>query len=191
MDNLAVLEGLLYVVGEDGLTLEQIEYVLELEEEEARQLLKDLRKEYESNKRGIRIDFLGNRFKLTTKSEHRDYYQKLMENPTTNTLSQAALETLAIIAYNQPITRIQIDEIRGVASGQLVRKLVAKGFIKESGRSDMAGRPILYETTHEFLDYFGLANIEALPDVTQFMNSTKEESDIEEDLYHSRYKEEE
>ena len=191
MDNLAVLEGLLYVVGEDGLTLEQIEYVLELEEEEARQLLKDLRKEYESNKRGIRIDFLGNRFKLTTKSEHRDYYQKLMENPTTNTLSQAALETLAIIAYNQPITRIQIDEIRGVASGQLVRKLVAKGFIKESGRSDMAGRPILYETTHEFLDYFGLANIEALPDVTQFMSSTKEESDIEEDLYHSRYKEEE
>lgn len=191
MDNLAVLEGLLYVVGEDGLTLEQIEYVLELEEEEARQLLKDLRKEYESNKRGIRIDFLGNRFKLTTKSEHRDYYQKLMENPTTNMLSQAALETLAIIAYNQPITRIQIDEIRGVASGQLVRKLVAKGFIKESGRSDMAGRPILYETTHEFLDYFGLANIEALPDVTQFMNSTKEESDIEEDLYHSRYKEEE
>lgn len=190
MDNLAVLEGLLYVVGEDGLTLEQIEYVLELEEEEARQLLKDLRKEYESNKRGIRIDFLGNRFKLTTKSEHRDYYQKLMENPTTNTLSQAALETLAIIAYNQPITRIQIDEIRGVASGQLVRKLVAKGFIKESGRSDMAGRPILYETTHEFLDYFGLANIEALPDVTQFMSSTKEESDIEEDLYHSRYKEE-
>lgn len=191
MDNLAVLEGLLYVVGEEGLTLEQIQYVLELEEEEAQQLLKDLRKEYESNKRGIRIDFLGNRFKLTTKSEHRDYYQKLMENPTTNTLSQASLETLAIIAYNQPITRIQIDEIRGVASGQLVRKLVAKGFIKESGRSDMAGRPILYETTHEFLDYFGLANIEALPDVSKFINSTMEEKDTEEDLYHSRYKEEE
>lgn len=191
MDNLAVLEGLLYVVGEDGLTLEQIEYVLELEEEEAQQLLKDLRREYESNKRGIRIDFLGNRFKLTTKSEHRDYYQKLMENPTTNTLSQAALETLAIIAYNQPITRIQIDEIRGVTSGQLVRKLVAKGFIKEGGRSDIAGRPILYETTHEFLDYFGLANIEALPDVSKFINSTKEENEREEDLYHSRYKEEE
>ena len=191
MDNLAILEGLLYVVGEEGLTLEQIEQILELEEEAARQLLKDLRKEYESNKRGIRIDFLGNRFKLTTKSEHRDYYQKLMENQTTNTLSQAALETLAIIAYNQPITRIQIDEIRGVASGQLVRKLVAKGFIKESGRSDMVGRPILYETTHEFLDYFGLANIESLPDVSQLIDSTKEEKDIEKDLYHSKYREEE
>lgn len=191
MNNLAILEGLLYVVGEEGLTLEQIEYVLELEEEEAQQLLKDLRKEYESNKRGIRIDFLGNRFKLTTKSEHRDYYQKLMENPTTNTLSQAALETLAIIAYNQPITRIQIDEIRGVASGQLVRKLVAKGFIKESGRSEMIGRPILYETTHEFLDYFGLANIESLPDVTRFIDNTNQKMDTEEDLYHSKYKEEE
>ena len=191
MDNLAILEGLLYVVGEEGLTLEQIEQILELEEEAARQLLKDLRKEYESNKRGIRIDFLGNRFKLTTKSEHRDYYQKLMENPTTNTLSQAALETLAIIAYNQPITRIQIDEIRGVASGQLVIKLVAKGFIKESGRSDMVGRPILYETPHEFLDYFGLANIESLPDVSQLIDSTKEEKDIEKDLYHSKYREEE
>ncbi len=191
MNNLAILEGLLYVVGEEGLTLEQIEYVLELEEEDAQRLLKDLRKEYENNKRGIRIDFLGNRFKLTTKSEHKDYYQKLMENPTTNTLSQAALETLAIIAYNQPITRIQIDEIRGVASGQLVRKLVAKGFIKESGRSDMVGRPILYETTHEFLDYFGLANIESLPDVSQLIDSTNEENDKEKDLYHSKYKEEE
>lgn len=191
MDNMAILEGLLYVVGEEGLTLEQIEYVLELEEEEAKQLLRDLRKEYESNKRGIRIDFLGNRFKLTTKSEHRDYYQKLIENPATNTLSQAALETLAIIAYNQPVTRMQIDEIRGVASGQLVRKLVSKGFIKESGRSDMVGRPILYETTHEFLDYFGLANIEALPDVSKFINASKEENNTEEDLYHSRYKEDE
>ena len=100
MNNLAVLEGLLFVVGEDGLTLDQIEDVLEITEEESKLLLKELRSKYEEEDRGLRIDFLGNRFKLTTKFEHKEYYQKLIENPNTNTLSQAALEVLAIIAYN-------------------------------------------------------------------------------------------
>lgn len=190
MNNLAVLEGLLFVMGEDGLTLEQIQDILEIDEEEAKILLKNLRENYENNERGVRINFLGNRFKLTTKHEHKDYYQKLIENPTTNTLSQAALETLAIIAYNEPITRIQIDDIRGVASGQIVRKLVSKGLIKESGRSDIAGRPILYETTHEFLDYFGLSSIESLPDISSFIDK-QEEKIAEGDLYESKYKENE
>lgn len=190
MNNLAVLEGLLFVVGEDGLTLEQIKEVLEIDEETSKQLLKDLRSKYESDDRGLRIDFLGNRFKLTTKFEHKEYYQKLIENPNTNTLSQAALEVLAIIAYNEPITRIKVDEIRGVSSAQLVRKLVAKGFIKEVGRSDVPGKPIIYETTSEFLDYFGLPNIDALPDMSKFIEETTEEKDEETDLYHSKYKEE-
>lgn len=133
----AVLEGLLFVVGEDGLTIEQLVDVLEINEEEAKCLLMELKKDYESDNRGLRIDFLGNKFKLTTKFEHKDYYQKLIENPETNFLSQAALETLAIIAYNEPITRVQIDEIRGVGTTSIIRKLVAKGFIKESGRSDL------------------------------------------------------
>ena len=150
----AVLEGLLFVVGEEGLTLEQIEDVLEIEEVESKELLMELKKDYEDDNRGLRIDFLGNRFKLTTKFEHRSYYQKLIENPETNVLSQSALETLAIIAYNEPITRVQVDELRGVGSVQMIRKLVAKGFIKEVGRSDLPGRPILYETTSDFLDYF-------------------------------------
>ncbi len=190
MNNIAILEGLLFVVGEDGLTLEQIKDVLEIDEEESKQLLKDLRARYEEDDRGLRIDFLGNRFKLTTKFEHKEYYQKLIENPNTNTLSQAALEVLAIIAYNEPITRIKVDEIRGVSSAQLVRKLVAKGFIKEVGRSDLPGKPIIYETTSEFLDYFGLPNIEALPDMSKFVEETQEDKTEETDLYHSKYKEE-
>ena len=96
----AVLEGLLFVVGEEGLTLEQIGKTLEIDEEESKKLVLALKSEYESDSRGIRIDFLGNKFKITTKYEHRHFYQKLIENPETNTLSQAALETLAIIAYN-------------------------------------------------------------------------------------------
>ena len=192
--NKAVLEGLLFVVGEDGLTIEQIEDVLNIDEESAKKLIRVLKHDYEDESRGLRIDFLGNRFKITTKFEHKEYYQKLIENPETNFLSQAALETLAIIAYNEPITRIQVDTLRGVGSTSIIRKLVAKGFIKEAGRSDVPGRPILYETTHEFLDYFGLASIEDLPDIDKILESVKEnESDTNEssDLYTSKYTERE
>ncbi len=190
--NKAVLEGLLFVVGEDGLTLDQIEDVLELEEDSAKELLKELKHDYEDNNRGLRIDFLGNRFKLTTKYEHKEYYQKLIENPETNMLSQSALETLAIIAYNEPITRVAVDALRGVGSVQMIRKLVAKGFIKEVGRSDLPGRPILYETTSDFLDYFGLSSIDDLPDMNQFIEEVEIEEDENEesDLYTSKYKEE-
>ena len=184
--NKAVLEGLLFVVGEDGLTIDQIVDVLEIDEESAKALIMELKKDYEDDSRGLRIDFLGNRFKITTKFEHKAYYQKLIENPETNFLSQAALETLAIIAYNEPITRVQIDTIRGVGSTSIIRKLVAKGFIKECGRSEIPGRPILYETTSEFLDYFGLSSIEDLPNIEDLIQ-TPEENDENTDLYTSKY----
>ena len=185
----AVLEGLLFVVGEDGLTIEQISDVLDIDEESSKNLIMELKKDYEDESRGLRIDFLGNRFKLTTKFEHKEYYQKLIENPETNTLSQAALETLAIVAYNEPVTRVQVDAIRGVASSSIMRKLVAKGFIKESGRSELPGRPILYETTNEFLDYFGLSSVEDLPDISEIVSEEVDEEDNS-DLYTSKYVEE-
>ena len=187
MNKMAVLEGLLFVVGEDGLTINQMMDILDITNDEAKELISSLKEKYEEETSGIRINFLGNTFKLTTKNEHRSYYQKLIENPETNVLSQAALETLAIIAYNQPITRIEIDEIRGVGTTHVIRKLVAKGLIKEAGRSEVIGRPILYKTTSEFLDYFGLATIEDLPKMQEFIEDNIEESDT--DLYHSKYKE--
>lgn len=190
MNKKAVLEGLLFVVGEEGLTFSQIGDVLEIKEDEAKDLLMDLKKDYEDDSRGLRIDFLGNRFKLTTKFEHKKYYQKLLENPETNFLSQSALETLAIIAYNEPVTRVQIDALRGVGSVQIIRKLVAKGFIKEVGRSDLPGRPILYETTSEFLDYFGLSTIDDLPNMEEFIKDSEATDDLSSDLYTSKYKEE-
>lgn len=189
--NKAVLEGLLFIVGEDGLTIDQIVDVLGVDEENAKALIMELKKDYEDESRGLRIDFLGNRFKITTKFEHKEYYQKLIENPLTNTLSQAALETLAIIAYNEPITRVQVDAIRGVSSISIIRKLVAKGFIKESGRSDLPGRPILYETTNEFLDYFGLSSVDDLPKLEDIMPKDGEVIDEQKDLYQSKYKDEE
>lgn len=187
MNKMAVLEGLLFVVGEDGLTISQIMDILAVNNDEAKELISNLKEKYEAESSGIRINFLGNTFKLTTKNEHREYYQKLIENPETNVLSQAALETLAIVAYNQPITRGEIDEIRGVGTTHIIRKLVAKGLIKEAGRSETIGRPILYKTTSEFLDYFGLATIEDLPKMEEFIEENIEESDT--DLYHSKYRE--
>ena len=187
----AVLEGLLFVVGEDGLTIDQIMDILDIDENASKELIKELKSDYEDESRGLRIDFLGNRFKLTTKFEHKEYYQKLIENPMSNKLSQAALETLAIIAYNEPITRMKIDNLRGVSSVQIIRKLVAKGFIKESGRSNLPGRPILYETTNEFLDYFGLSSTEDLPDISEFVSEEVDEVDETDDLYTSKYTEKE
>ena len=187
----AVLEGLLFVVGEDGLDLEDISKILEISKEETKELVKDLQNDYQSDVRGIRIDFLGDKLKLTTKKEHNMYYQKLLTTEDNNNLSQAALETLAIIAYNQPITRVKVDELRGISSNNhIIRKLVAKGLIKESGRSNMPGRPILYETTSEFLDYFGLSSIDELPDMREFLEEEEEEREEDVDLYQSKYKEE-
>ncbi|MBO4245851.1 MAG: SMC-Scp complex subunit ScpB [Bacilli bacterium] len=181
----AVLEGLLFVVGDEGLTLDQICDVLEVDKEIAKDLLMGLKQTYEDDNRGIRISFLGDAFKLTTKVEHRPYYEKLMDNPETNTLSEQALEVLAIVAYNQPITRVEVDSIRGVNSSYAIRKLVAKGLLKEAGKSDMPGRPNLYKTTSEFLDYFGLATINDLPKM-----ESKDLSAKEADLFTSIYKEE-
>ena len=171
MNKEAILEGLLFVVGDEGITLDNIAEVLEVDKKEAQKLLKDLQDEYNKENRGIRV--------------HKEYYQKLITTRGTNTLSSAALETLAIIAYNQPITRAEIDELRGIASINMIKKLMAKDLVKISGKSNLPGKPNLYRTTNEFLDYFGLATISDLPDLP--INETKEEN--EEELFTSIYKE--
>jgi len=181
---LGIVEGLLYVQGDQGLTLEQLSDILEITTDEAKQLVLTLKQIYIEEDRGLRINYLGNSFKLTTKEEHKEYFKKLLENPKNNTLSNQALETLAIIAYNEPITRIEIDEIRGVDSVYVVRRLLAKGLIKECGKSDKPGHPILYKTTDEFLDYFGLSSKEDLPKIE--ILETIDSGD--KDLFKSTYK---
>ena len=184
MNKIGVLEGILFVVGDEGITLSQLCEVMEIDESETKEILLTLKKNYESEDRGLRISYLGDAFKLTTKKEHKEYYEKLVVNPVSNNLSQSALEVLAIIAYNQPITRLEIDELRGVNSTYVLRRLVAKGLIKESGKSTLPGRPNLYKTTKEFLDYFGLSTISDLPSFKRV-----EEDNGETDLFNSIYKE--
>lgn len=179
-----IIEGLLYVQGDLGLTIKQIEDILEISEEEAKKLVLNLKNYYEENNRGLRINYLGNTIKLTTKEEHQEYYQKLLEDEKNHNLSQSALEVLAIIAYNEPITRGDLENMRGVDSTYVLRRLLAKGLIKECGKSDLPGRPILYKTTDDFLDYFGLASINDLPSI-----ELKEDDSSPKDLYTSIYKE--
>ena len=186
MNMKAVVEGLLFVSGEDGLTIEEICNITEKEKNEISSIIKELYNDYESNERGMHIEFLGKKFKLTTKTEHKEYYKKLVNEEENSILSQSALETLAIIAYNGPITRINVDEIRGVNSSYVIRKLLLKGLIEEVGRSDAAGKPRIYNVTHKFLDYFGLGSIEELPEIILDEN----ENDINDvNLFNSKYKE--
>lgn len=185
MDLTGVLEGLLFVSGEDGISLETAMSILETDEPSLMKLLKNLEEEYSKENRGLRLDLLGNKVKLTTKKEHKEYYAKMLEEDD-SVLSQAALETLAIVAYNQPITRVKVDEIRGISSSHMIRKLLSRNLIKELGRSDLPGRPNLYGVTDEFLDYFGLASVEELPTLQENINL----SDEEENLFETRYNEE-
>lgn len=181
----AVLEGILFIVGDEGTTIKDIVNILNIDEEEVKKLLLELKNDYEKEDRGLRISYLGNAFKLTTKQEHSEYYEKLVTESKTSNLSNAALEVLAIVAYNEPITRLEIDEIRGVNSSQIVRRLLARGFIKTCGKKDIIGKPNLYKTTNDFLDYFGLSSKDDLPDI---IYKDKEKNDNE-DLYDTRYKE--
>ena len=186
MDLHGVLEGLLFVVGNEGISFEKLKDVLEVNDTELELLLSELDNQYQDSNRGFKIEKLGNKYKLTTKKEHKPYYESLIQVEKNENLTQAALETLAIIAYNEPVTRLYVDEIRGVESSYLVRKLLYRNLIKEVGRSDAPGRPILYGVTDEFLDYLGLSSIEELPKL-EVVQEKEEFEDL--DLYESKYKE--
>lgn len=181
----AAVEGLLFVVGNEGMDLGQLSALLELDQKKVVELLNQMESEYQKEDRGIHLELLGETFKLTTKKEHKAIYEKLVEIEENSFLSQAALETLAIIAYNEPITRSVVDEIRGVSSSHMIRKLLSKNLIQELGRSDLPGRPHLYGTTKQFLDYFGLSKKEDLPKI----EAIQKEEDLEKDLFESRYEE--
>lgn len=176
-----IVESLLFVAGDEGLTLKQIAEVLEIDEPQALTIILEMKQEYEENgERGIMIAELAGTYQFVTKKEHADYLKKLLESPNTSTLSQAALETLAIIAYKQPITRVEIEEIRGVKTERPIQTLVAKALIHEMGRAEGSGRAYLYGTTKEFLDYFGLKTLDELPPLSENVEDgfVQEEADL-------------
>lgn len=158
----SVLEGLVFASGEDGLSVIQLQSVLtNLERSEIEELLGQIQKEYEN--RGLDLVNWGGRWKIVASSSVYPYAQKLYESIQPASLSSAAMETLALIAYRQPITRVEIDEIRGVASDMMIKKLQARGLVESCGYKDTVGHPILYQVTQSFLDSFGLEDLSELP----------------------------
>ena len=164
---LGVLEGLLFAVGEEGISMGQLAEVLELGTYEIESFIGELRARYERDAYGLAISEMAGVYKMVTKKDHAPYFKKLLKTPHQRKLSPAALEVLAIIAYKQPITRSEIEAVRGVSNDSVMKKLLMFDLIEEAGRSNAPGRPMQFRTTVAFLDYFGMKTIEELPEINE------------------------
>ena len=172
----AIVEGLLFLVGEDGVRVEQLALAIEKSKEDTLIILENIQRKYSSELYGIELVGYGSVYKFITKKDIYPYAQKLFGETKPNNLSAAALETLAIIAYKQPITRVEIEELRGVSADVMLRKLQARNLIREAGRSEAVGRPILYEVTEEFMDAFKLYTLNELPDLPEYNKKDENEN---------------
>lgn len=159
----AIIEGLLFTSGEP-LSRDEIAEILQIDKKTTGKIVGEMKNEYIKDRRGIQIVEFNNKYQLGTKPEHEKFIKKLLKTQNKQSLSRAAVETAAIIAYKQPITRMGVDSIRGVKCDRIIASLVEKKLIREVGRMDTPGRPILYATTDEFLKYFGLKSLSDLPD---------------------------
>lgn len=159
----SVLESLLFVSG-DGVTKAQLAEILEISEKEVQEHINALKETYQTQNRGLTVAEYDEYVQLKTIEENFSYIAKLAETKKKQPLSPAALETLSIVAYHQPVTRGSIEFIRGVNCDGPMGKLIERGLIEENGRLDAPGRPILYVTTKEFLRSFGLSSLADLPD---------------------------
>ncbi len=181
---LEIIEGMLYLAGDEGLDYRQVANILAVDKKKATTLLDTLTDMYQHRElKGLEIVNYGGKYKIATKPNHYVYFQKMVEQ-TSASLSNAALETLAIIAYNQPITRTRIEDIRGVGCDSMIRKLQAKALIKDVGREESLGMPILYGVTDEFMDAFSLATLDELPELGDIV-----EIEEDEELFHTKYRE--
>lgn len=170
----APLEAILFTAGSNGLNIDEIAQVLQLSAGEAQALCEELRHRYVEQASGIQLVELAGTWQLVTKPEFVDYVRRMATAPTSAHLSAAALEVLAIVAYQQPITRADIEAIRGVQSDRAVSTLVHRQLIAQCGRQETPGRPILYGTTDTFLQTFGLRSLQDLPPLPEESQLPKE-----------------
>lgn len=180
------IEAILFSMGE-AVEIERIAEALEVREDEVREAFTSLKQKYEEEKRGIRLIEIDNSIQMCSGSEYYECIQRVSQTKKQSGLSSAALETLSIIAYNQPVTKATMDFIRGVDCTYSVARLVERGFIDELGRAETPGRPILYGTTMEFLRCFGLKSLDDLPPLPEkekvsFENDIPQEKDIIEEF---------
>ena len=169
----SALETMMFMWGEP-LEVKDAAEVLEAEKAEVRELVRELQAEYEQEGRGIRIREVDDAFGFITLAENDMFLKKLCTPVRVRRLSQAALEVLAIIAYRQPVTRSEIDSIRGIKSERVIDGLIDKGLVEVSGRSEGVGRPLIYSTTKEFLKKFGFSSLKDLPEVPEYEEMRRE-----------------
>lgn len=161
----AIIEALLFAAGKP-LEVSEIVEITEQSEINVLEAIKNLKNRLETEENGICLIKLENAYQLTTKPEYYDYMVKMMAPAQKSMLSGAALETLSIVAYNQPVTRSSVEFIRGVNSDSAINRLVERGLIEECGRLDTPGKPLIYRTTPEFLKSFGISSLDELPDIS-------------------------
>jgi len=162
----AIIEGVLFAAG-DPVELEKISDILDIDKKSTRALLTAMMDKYDEENRGIRIIRLEDSYQMCTKSEYHEYISRLAEPRRNQSLSNAAMEVLSIVAYKQPVTRSTIERIRGVSCDTLVNKLLERNLIEEVGRLDAPGRPMLFGTTDEFLRCFGIESVMSLPELSE------------------------
>ncbi len=172
----AIIEAVLFTFGE-SVELEKIALAIEQDTDTTRKIIHNMMDKYDSEDRGIKIIELENSFQMCTKAEYYENLIKVASQPRRYVLTDALLETLSIVAYKQPVTRLEIEKIRGVSSEHAVSRLVEYGLIGEIGRLDAPGRPILFGTTEEFLRSFGVQSLEELPVISaELIEDFKEEA---------------
>lgn len=162
----AIIEAILFAMGE-SVEVQRIAKAIEQSTEITRKIIRNMMDKYEEEDRGIRIIELEDSFQMCTKKEMYEYLIRIAKQPKKYVLTDVVLETLSIIAYKQPVTRLEIERIRGVKSDHAVNKLIEYDLIGEVGRLDAPGRPILFGTTEEFLRRFGVQSVTELPDINQ------------------------
>lgn len=179
----AIIEGVLFAAG-DAVKIEKLSDIAEVDTGTLVSIVNNISDRYETEKSGIMIIRLEDSFQMCTRPEYNEYISRLKEPKKSQSLSNAAIEVLSVIAYRQPVTRSQIENIRGVSSDSLVSRLVERGLVKEVGRLDAPGRPILFSTTEEFLRCFNLSSLTELPDysVIRESNENVDEEQIIKDL---------
>lgn len=175
----AAIEAILFTMG-DSVEISHLAAALEISYEELHELLNEMKEQYEKAERGIRLLELENACQLCTKTEYYDYLIRIAKQPKKYVLTEVLLETLSIIAYKQPVTKLEIEKIRGVKCDHAVNKLVEYGLIEEVGRLDAPGRPLLFGTTEDFLRSFGVSSVTDLPHMSpEQMADFKEEAEEE------------
>lgn len=174
-----VIEAILFAAGRE-VKITELMSALEASSEEVITLVESMKEDYKNENRGLQIVNVGEAYQLSTKQEYYEYLYTIFDKRNKPNLSQAAIETLAIIAYNPKITRAEIEQIRGVNSDGTIYKLLEYNLIEEVGRLDAPGRPTIYSTTKEFLKMFGISSLEELPDLPKYKIDENEQIVIDE-----------